>query len=49
MSIEFHIFASEGYWLFELEMPDNVCRITFLSIVDAARHARARMEQMEQP
>jgi hypothetical protein len=38
---EFHIFALEGDLLFELEMPGEDCRIEFLSIVEAARHARA--------
>jgi hypothetical protein len=38
---EFHIFALEGYSLFELEPPGENRRIAFVSIVAAARHARA--------
>jgi len=40
MSIEFHIFASDRNSCFELEMPGEDCRIAFLSIAEAARHAR---------
>jgi hypothetical protein len=40
MSIEFHIFASNRDSCFELEVPGEDCRIAFLSIVEAARHAR---------
>jgi len=40
MSIEFHIFASSRDTGVELELPGNVCRIAFLSIGEAARHAR---------
>jgi hypothetical protein len=38
---ELHIFALEGYSLFELEAPGENRRIAFVSIVAAARHARA--------
>jgi len=41
VSAEFHIFALEGYLLFELEAPGENRRIEFASIVAAARHARA--------
>jgi hypothetical protein len=44
MSAEFHIFASSRDTSVELELPDNVCRIAFLSIAEAARHARTHQQ-----
>jgi len=38
---KFHIFALEGDSVFELEAPGENRRIGFVSIVAAARHARA--------
>jgi len=47
MSAEFHIFASERCLVFELEVPGEDCRIAFLSIVEAARHARKHPDGKE--
>jgi hypothetical protein len=44
MSAEFHIFALEGYSLFELEMPGEDCRIAFSSLFEAARHVRTHLD-----
>lgn len=41
VSAEFHIFALEGDSAFELESPGENRRIEFVSIIAAARHARA--------